>query len=130
VIDWIKGNLSERLRVEDLAGRAGMSVSTLHHHFRSLTALSPLQFEKHLRLNEARRLMLIDRVDAATAAFQVGCESPSQFSREYSGGTRPSGGRGVEKRNGRKVPRVHGQRALHQGVIFRCFLPATQALEN
>ena len=130
VIDWIKGNLSERLRVEDLAGRAGMSVSTLHHHFRSLTALSPLQFEKHLRLNEARRLMLIDRVDAATAAFQVGCESPSQFSREDSGGTRPSGGRGVEKRNGRKVPRVHGQRALRQGVIFRCFLPATQALEN
>ena len=130
VIDWIKGNLSERLRVEDLAGRAGMSVSTLHHHFRSLTALSPLQFEKHLRLNEARRLMLIDRVDAATAAFQVGCESPSQFSREHSGGTSPSGGRGVEKRNGRKVPRVHGQRALRQGVIFRCFLPATQALEN
>jgi AraC-like DNA-binding protein len=130
VIDWIKGNLSERLRVEDLAGRAGMSVSTLHHHFRSLTALSPLQFEKHLRLNEARRLMLIDRVDAAIAAFQVGCESPSQFSREYSGGTRSSGGRGVEKRNGRKLPRVHGQRALHQGVIFRCFLPATQALEN
>ena len=78
-----------------------MSVSTLHHHFRSLTALSPLQVEKHLRLNEARRLMLIDRVDAATAAFQVGCESPSQFSREYSGGTRPSGGRGVEKRNGK-----------------------------
>lgn len=74
-----------------------MSVSTLHHHFRSLTALSPLQFEKHLRLNEARRLMLIDRVDAATAAFQVGCESPSQFSREHSGGTRPSEGRGVEK---------------------------------
>jgi hypothetical protein len=74
--------------------------------------------------------VLIDRVDAATAAFQVGCESPSQFSREYSGGTRPSGGRGVEKRNGRKVPRVHGQRALRQGVIFRCFLPATQALEN
>jgi AraC-like DNA-binding protein len=130
VIDWIKGNLSERLRVEDLAGRAGMSVSTLHHHFRSLTALSPLQFEKHLRLNEARRLMLIDRVDAATAAIQVGCESTSQFSREYSGGTRPSGGRGVEKRNGRKVPRVHGQRALRQGVIFRCFLPATQALES
>jgi hypothetical protein len=74
--------------------------------------------------------MLIDRVDAATAAFQVGCESPSQFSREYSGGTRPSGGRGVEKRNGRKVPRVHRQRALRQGVIFRSFLPATQALEN
>ena len=74
--------------------------------------------------------MLIDRVDAAIAAFQVGCEAPRNSVGRYSGGTRSSGGRGVEKRKGRKVPRVHGQRALHQGVIFRCFLPATQALEN
>ena len=56
--------------------------------------------------------MLIDRVDAATAAFQVGCESPSQFSREYSGGTRPREEEALKKRNGRKVPRVHGQRAF------------------
>lgn len=83
-IEWIKSNLRERLRVEDLAGRAGMSVSTLYHHFRSLTALSPLQFQKRLRLNEARRLMLNHHLDASTAAFEVGYESPSQFSREYS----------------------------------------------
>lgn len=84
VIDWIKRNLREKLRVEDLAARAGMSVSTLHHHFRALTSLSPLQFQKRLRLNEARWLMLENRMDAATAAFEVGYESPSQFSREYS----------------------------------------------
>lgn len=83
-IDWIKGNLAEPLRVENLAACAGMSVSTLHHHFRSLTALSPLQYQKRLRLNEARRLMLSQHLDASTAAFEVGYESPSQFSREYS----------------------------------------------
>lgn len=80
----IKENLPEKLRIEDLAGQAGMSVSTYHHHFRSLTSLSPLQFQKRLRLNEARRRMLADGIDAATAGFEVGYESPSQFNREYS----------------------------------------------
>jgi AraC-like DNA-binding protein len=61
-----------------------MSASTFHHHFRSMTALSPLQYLKQLRLQEARRLMLMESLDAGTAAFQVGYESPSQFSREYS----------------------------------------------
>jgi AraC-like DNA-binding protein len=61
-----------------------MSTSTFHHHFRSMTAMSPLQFQKRLRLNEAMQLMLTEHLDAATAAFQVGYESPSQFSREYS----------------------------------------------
>ena len=61
-----------------------MSSSTFHHHFRSLTALSPLQYQKQLRLQEARRLLLAERMDAANAAFQVGYESPSQFSREYN----------------------------------------------
>jgi AraC-like DNA-binding protein len=61
-----------------------MSTSNFHHHFRALTAMSPLQFQKWLRLHEARLLMLTERVDAATAAFQVGYESPSQFNREYS----------------------------------------------
>ena len=84
VIDWLKGNYTQPLRVDDLAARAGMSTSTFHHHFRSMTALSPLQFQKQLRLREARQLMLAERLDAATAAFQVGYESPSQFSREYS----------------------------------------------
>ncbi|MCB2189437.1 MAG: AraC family transcriptional regulator [Deltaproteobacteria bacterium] len=83
-IDWLKTNFNLRLRVDDLASRVGMSPSTFHHHFRALTAMSPLQFQKRLRLNEARRLMLTERLDAATAAFQVGYESPSQFSREYS----------------------------------------------
>ena len=84
VIEWLKGNFTQPLRVDDLAAKSGMSTSTFHHHFRSMTALSPLQYQKQLRLQEARRLMLTDRLDAATAAFQVGYESPSQFSREYS----------------------------------------------
>lgn len=83
-IDWLKGNFKRPLRVEDLAEQARMSTSTFHHHFRSMTALSPLQFQKNLRLQEARRLMLMEHLDAATAAYQVGYESPSQFSREYS----------------------------------------------
>lgn len=82
-IDWLKGNFTRPLRIEELAARVGMSGSTFHHHFRSMTALSPLQFQKQLRLHEARRLMLADRLDAANAAFEVGYESPSQFSREY-----------------------------------------------
>jgi AraC-like DNA-binding protein len=60
-----------------------MSTSAFHHHFRRLTAMSPLQYQKWLRMNEARRLMLTEHLNAATAALQVGYESPSQFSREY-----------------------------------------------
>lgn len=84
IIEAIKNNLSEPLRVEELASQHGMSPSTLHSHFKALTAMSPLQYQKHLRLNAARGLMLNQRIDAANAAFQVGYESPSQFSREYS----------------------------------------------
>jgi AraC-like DNA-binding protein len=83
-IDWLKGNFTGPLRIDDLATQVNMSTSTFHHHFRTLTAMSPLQFQKVLRLNEARRLMLTERLDATTVAFQVGYESPSQFSREYS----------------------------------------------
>jgi AraC-like DNA-binding protein len=83
-IDWLKANFTQPLRIDDLAEQVRMSSSTFHHHFRSMTALSPLQFQKQLRLQEARRLMLAERMDAATAAFQVGYESPSQFSREYN----------------------------------------------
>lgn len=83
-IDWLKGNYSQPLRIDALATQVNMSTSTFHHHFQALTAMSPLQYQKWLRLNEARRLMLIERLDATTAAFQVGYESPSQFSREYS----------------------------------------------
>jgi len=82
-IDWLKSNFKQSLRVDDLASQARMSISSFHHQFRSMTALSPLQFQKSLRLNEARRLMITENVDAATAAFEVGYENPSQFSREY-----------------------------------------------
>ena len=83
-IAWIKANYAKPLRVEDLAKIAGMSVSTFHHHFRSLTAMSPLQYQKQIRLQEARGRMLVDGLDAASAAFEVGYESASQFNREYS----------------------------------------------
>jgi AraC-like DNA-binding protein len=83
-IEWIKGNFSQPLRIDDLAEKARMSTSTFHHHFRAMTALSPLQYQKQLRLQEARRLMLTDRLDASTAGYRVGYESPSQFSRDYS----------------------------------------------
>ncbi|MDL2276001.1 AraC family transcriptional regulator [Desulfosarcina sp. OttesenSCG-928-G10] len=81
---WLKANFSQPLRVDELAEMANMGTSTFHHHFRCMTALSPLQYQKQLRLQEARRLMLTEHIDAASAAFQVGYESPSQFSREYS----------------------------------------------
>ncbi len=83
-IDWLKGNFTRPLRIDDLAEQVNMSTSTFHHHFRAVTAMSPLQYQKWLRLNEARRLMLAESQDATTAAFRVGYESPSQFSREYS----------------------------------------------
>jgi len=82
-IDWLKSNYAEPLRVDDLAAHVHMSPSSLHHHFRQLTAMSPLQYQKWLRLHEARHLMLNARLDAASAAFRVGYESASQFSREY-----------------------------------------------
>lgn len=83
-IDWLKVNYTSPLRIDDLASRVQMSPSSLHQHFRKLTAMSPLQYQKWMRLNEAKRLMLNEAMDATTAAFQVGYESPSQFSREYS----------------------------------------------
>ena len=83
-IDWLKVNYTETLRIDALASHVKMSPSSLHHHFRQFTAMSPLQYQKWLRLNEARRLMLNEDSDAASAAFEVGYESPSQFSREYT----------------------------------------------
>lgn len=81
---WLREHFAEPLRIETLAGRVGMSVSSLHHHFKAVTALSPLQYQKQLRLNEARRLMLVERLDVGTASYRVGYQSPSQFSREYA----------------------------------------------
>jgi len=83
-IDWLQSNYTRPLRIDELAAQVSMSSSTFHHHFRSMTALSPLQYQKQLRLQEARRLMLMEHMDAGTASFEVGYESPSQFSREYS----------------------------------------------
>jgi len=79
----LKTHFDEGLRIEDLADEANMSVSSFHAHFRRVTAMSPLQYQKQLRLQEARRLLLSESVDAATAGHRVGYESPSQFSREY-----------------------------------------------
>ncbi len=83
-IRHIQKNFTRSLSVEELATIAGMGESTLHHHFRALTAMSPLQYQKHLRLHEARRLMINQRIDAGRAAHRVGYESATQFNREYS----------------------------------------------
>jgi AraC-like DNA-binding protein len=83
-VAWLKANYTKPLRVEELAQVAQMGVSTFHHHFRSLTAMSPLQYQKRLRLHVARVRMMTEGIDAASAAFDVGYESASQFSREYS----------------------------------------------
>jgi len=82
-IDWLKRHYDQPLSIEALARAVHMSPSGLHHHFKLVTAMSPLQYQKQLRLQEARRLMLGEAVDAATAGFRVGYESPSQFSHEY-----------------------------------------------
>jgi AraC-like DNA-binding protein len=82
-IAWIKDNYAKPLRVKELAEIAGMGVSTLHHHFRALTGMSPLQYQKRIRLQEARALMLIQDLDVGSAALAVGYESASQFTREY-----------------------------------------------
>jgi AraC-like DNA-binding protein len=82
-VEWLRANYAKPLRVEQLATMARMGVSTLHHQFRSLTAMSPLQYQKQPRLHVARERMLNDGLDAASAAFEVGYESASQFNREY-----------------------------------------------
>lgn len=83
-IAWLRSNYAKRLHMEELAAVARMGVSTLHHQFRALTAMSPLQYQKQLRLQTARQRMLMDGMDATSAGYEVGYESVSQFSREYS----------------------------------------------
>ena len=82
-IDLIRRRYQQTLRVEELARTAGMSATSFHRHFRAVTAMSPLQFQKRIRLQEARRMLLARKVDAARVGFDVGYESASQFSREY-----------------------------------------------
>lgn len=83
-IAWLRTNYAKPLHIEELAGIARMGVSTLHHQFRGLTAMSPLQYQKQLRLQTARQRMLMDGMDATSTAYEVGYESVSQFNREYS----------------------------------------------
>lgn len=83
-IDWLYTNYSEPLSIGELAEYSGMSKSAFHSHFRAVTSMTPLQFQKKLRLNEARRLMLTEYLDASVTTYKVGYESPSQFSREYA----------------------------------------------
>lgn len=82
-IGQLRENFDKPLRMDDLALELGMSVSGFHHHFKSVTAMSPLQFQKQIRLQEARRLMLGEDLDAASAGFRVGYEDPAYFSRDY-----------------------------------------------
>ena len=108
VIDMIKQDYKKTLRIEALARAAHMSLSSLHTHFKAVTAMTPLQYQKQLRLQEARRLLFADQADAATAGHLVGYESPSQFSREYNRlfGLPP----------GRDIARLRGMRDLNMGV--------------
>jgi AraC-like DNA-binding protein len=82
-ITWIKENYAKPFTIEELAKENNMSASSLHHKFKALTTMGPLQYQKHLRLLEARRLMLNESLDSIEAALEVGYESPSQFNREY-----------------------------------------------
>ena len=83
VIEWIRRNYTEGFSIDELARSYGMSVSALHHKFKALTTMSPLQYQKQLRLQEARRLLVSGQMDATSAALEVGYDSPSQFNREY-----------------------------------------------
>ena len=83
-IDWLNQHYAEPLRIDELARVANLGTSTLHHRFKAVTAMSPLQYQKQLRLQEARRLMINEGLDVSSACYRVGYESPSQFSREYS----------------------------------------------
>ena len=82
-VDRLRKDFNQQLRIENIARELGMSVSGFHHHFKSVTAMSPLQFQKQLRLQEARRVMLRENLDATSAAYRVGYDDASHFNREY-----------------------------------------------
>lgn len=82
-IGWLRDHFAEPVRIDEVARQVGLSQSSFHQHFKAVTGLSPLQYQKRFRLQEARRLMLSEGLDAAEAGFSVGYESPSQFGREY-----------------------------------------------
>jgi transcriptional regulator GlxA family with amidase domain len=83
-IGWIRAHYAEVFRIEELARLAAMSVSSFHRHFRAVTSMSPLQYQKQIRLQEARARLLVESEDVGAVGFSVGYESPSQFSRKYS----------------------------------------------
>ena len=82
-VEWLRRHVDQPVRIEALAKHVGMSASGLHHYFRAITGMSPLQYLKQIRLTEARRLLLQENLDAATAGFRVGYNDASQFNREY-----------------------------------------------
>ena len=82
-VEWFRHDFDQPLRIERMARELGMSVSSFHHHFKAVTAMSPLQFQKQLRLQEARRLMLAEDLDAASAGYRVGYHDAAHFNREY-----------------------------------------------
>ena len=82
-VDWLKGNYDKPIKIEELARRANMAPTTFHRHFRKVTSVSPIQYQKNLRLHEGKRLMIAENETVAEAAYAVGYESPTQFSREY-----------------------------------------------
>ena len=82
-VDWLKANFRRPFKIEELAKIVNMAPTTFHRHFRQITSVSPIQYQKNLRLHEARRLMISDNETVANAAYAVGYESPTQFSREY-----------------------------------------------
>jgi transcriptional regulator GlxA family with amidase domain len=84
IIRRMRTNIAEPIRVEELASMANMSPSSFHHHFKAVTAMSPVQFQKRVRLTEARHILLAEKADAQSAAYRVGYQSVSQFSREYA----------------------------------------------
>ena len=124
-IRWLKDHFAEPLKIESLAKKLKMSPSAFHLHFKEVTAMSPLQYQKRLRLQEARRLMLGDGCDAAKAAFRVGYESPSQFSREYRRMYRRSATPGCSRAEGlglsfrRGVAQIRGAHCCRIGCASR-----------
>ena len=82
-VDWLKDNFRKPFKIDELAKYVHMSPTTFHRHFRKVTSVSPIQYQKNLRLHEARRIMISDNETVANAAYAVGYESPTQFSREY-----------------------------------------------
>lgn len=108
-VERLREDFGQPLRIEDLAHELGMSVSGLHHHFKAITAMSPLQFQKQLRLQEARRLMLNEDLDAASTAYRLGYHDAAHFNREYKSlfGVPPM--RDVQRLRGEVLesPRLH-----------------------